>query len=38
VDAKVIKVPSFLKPTYETDLIRIGQAKDGGLFNPPKKP
>ena len=36
MDAKVIKVPSFLKPTYETDLIRIGQAKDGGYLIPQK--
>ena len=33
---RVIKLPSFLKPTYETDLIRIGQKKDGGYLIPKK--
>ena len=35
---RVIKLPSFFKPVYETDLIRIGQSKDGGVFNTKKKP
>jgi len=36
VKTKIIKVPSFLKPIYETDLIRIGQDKDGGYLIPQK--
>ena len=27
---RVIKLPSFLKPEYETKLIRIGKSNDGG--------
>ena len=33
---RIIKLPSFLKPNYETDLIRIGQDKDGGYLIPKK--
>ena len=33
---RVIKLPSFLRPTYETDLIRVGQKKDGGYLIPKK--
>ena len=31
-----IKLPMYLKPIYETDLVRIGQKKDGGYLIPEK--
>ena len=30
------RLPSFLKPIYETDLIRVGNKKDGGYLIPSK--
>ncbi len=33
---KTIKLPSFLKPLYETDLIRLGGIADGGYIIPEK--
>tara|TARA_B110001454_G_C12601798_1_gene384782 strand:+ start:39 stop:803 length:765 start_codon:yes stop_codon:yes gene_type:complete len=33
---RVLELPSFLKPVYETDLIRVGQKKDGGYLIPKK--
>ena len=29
---RVIKLPSFLKPEYETKLIRIGKSNDGVIL------
>ena len=31
---RTLRLPSYLKPVYETDLIRVGQKKDGGYLIP----
>ena len=33
---RTLRLPSYLKPVYETDLIRVGQKKDGGYLIPKK--
>ena len=33
---KILRLPFFLKPIYETDLIRVGKKKDGGYLIPKK--
>jgi len=32
----ILRLPFFLKPIYETDLIRVGKKKDGGYLIPKK--